>query len=54
MRLLESCKDQGLLIGKGGMAGNVLRIKPPLCLNKKDADFIVETLDQSLRQTAKT
>src|SRR2546422_247847 len=35
----ESCKDMGLLIGKGGLGGNPLRIKPPMCLTMADADF---------------
>lgn len=48
LRLMELCKDRGLLIGKGGMAGNVVRIKPPMCIGKKDADFIVDVLDESI------
>ena len=28
--LMESCRRRGLLIGKGGLYGNVLRIAPPL------------------------
>ncbi len=48
LRLMELCKDRGLLIGKGGMAGNVVRIKPPMCINRKDADFIADVLDESL------
>jgi alanine-glyoxylate transaminase/(R)-3-amino-2-methylpropionate-pyruvate transaminase len=45
--LLERCKDRGLLVGKGGLYGNVLRIKPPMCLTKDDADFIADCLEQS-------
>ncbi len=46
--LVEHCKDRGLLIGKGGLYGNVLRIKPPMCLTKDDADFLVDVVDESL------
>lgn len=46
--LLELCKERGLLIGKGGLAGNVLRIKPPMCLSRDDADFLVDCLDEVL------
>ena len=46
--LLELCKDRGLLIGKGGLAGNTLRIKPPMCLTRDDADFLVDCLDEVL------
>ncbi len=45
---LELCKERGLLIGKGGLAGNTLRIKPPMCLTRDDADFLVDCLDEVL------
>jgi 4-aminobutyrate aminotransferase-like enzyme len=48
LALMELCKDRGLLIGKGAMAGNVVRIKPPYCVTKDDADFICATLDEGL------
>ena len=48
VEVLELCKDRGLLIGKGGLFGNVLRIKPPMCLGKDDADFLVDCLDEVL------
>jgi alanine-glyoxylate transaminase/(R)-3-amino-2-methylpropionate-pyruvate transaminase len=34
-----------LLIGKGGLWGQTIRIKPPLCLTLADADFLLEVLD---------
>jgi alanine-glyoxylate transaminase/(R)-3-amino-2-methylpropionate-pyruvate transaminase len=37
----------GVLLGKGGLAGNVLRIKPPMCLTAEDVDFAVEVLDRA-------
>ncbi len=46
--VLELAKERGLLIGKGGLLGNTLRIKPPMCITKDDADFLVETLDEVL------
>jgi 4-aminobutyrate aminotransferase len=36
--LLEECKDRGLLIGKGGLYGNVLRIAPPLSVTESEID----------------
>ncbi len=47
-RVFEVCKDMGLLIGKGGLRGNTLRIKPPMCLNIADADFMLAVLDEAL------
>lgn len=46
--LLEKMKDLGVLIGKGGLHGNVFRIKPPMCLTKEDADFLVDVMDYSM------
>jgi alanine-glyoxylate transaminase/(R)-3-amino-2-methylpropionate-pyruvate transaminase len=46
--VLELCKERGLLIGKGGLYGNVLRIKPPMCLSRDDADFLADCLDEVL------
>jgi alanine-glyoxylate transaminase/(R)-3-amino-2-methylpropionate-pyruvate transaminase len=46
--VFEKCREMGLLIGKGGLDGNVLRIKPPMCLNREDAEFLVAVLDEAL------
>ena len=46
--VVELAKERGLLLGKGGLHGNVLRIKPPMCLSKDDADFIADCLDEVL------
>lgn len=46
--VVEMAKDRGLLIGKGGLFGNTLRIKPPMCMTKADADFMVDCLDECL------
>jgi alanine-glyoxylate transaminase/(R)-3-amino-2-methylpropionate-pyruvate transaminase len=48
IELLERCKQRGLLVGKGGLYGNVIRIKPPMCLTRDDADFLVDCLDEAL------
>ena len=45
IRVWERATTLGLLIGKGGFFGNVLRIKPPMCLTKPDVDFMIEVLD---------
>jgi alanine-glyoxylate transaminase/(R)-3-amino-2-methylpropionate-pyruvate transaminase len=42
----EACRDLGLIIGRGGIHGNVLRIKPPMCITKEDAKFTIEVLDR--------
>jgi alanine-glyoxylate transaminase/(R)-3-amino-2-methylpropionate-pyruvate transaminase len=47
-RIVEAAKDNGVIIGKGGAMGNMLRINPPLCIQKKDVDDVIEVLDQIL------
>jgi len=46
--VFERCKDMGLLIGKGGLWGNTLRIKPPMMITPADADFMLAVLDEAL------
>lgn len=51
--ILEDCRELGLLLGRGGQYGSVLRIKPPMCVTKQDADFAVAVLRKSLANVAK-
>ncbi len=45
---IETAKDLGLLLGKGGLQGQTIRFAPPMCIHEADADFILAVLDQSL------
>ena len=42
--VFENAKDMGVLLGKGGLHGNVFRIKPPMCFTKADVDFLIGVL----------
>jgi 4-aminobutyrate aminotransferase len=44
-QVMESCREQGLLIGKGGLYGNVLRLSPPLIITEEEAHRAIETLE---------
>jgi alanine-glyoxylate transaminase/(R)-3-amino-2-methylpropionate-pyruvate transaminase len=46
--VFEACRELGLLIGKGGLWGNTLRIKPPMIFSTSDADFLLAVLDEAL------
>jgi 4-aminobutyrate aminotransferase len=48
-RALEETKKRGLLVGKGGFYGNVLRLAPPLTLTEEEADEGLGILADSLR-----
>jgi len=48
LEVLEAAREMGVLMGKGGLDGNVLRIKPPMCITIEDADFGVDVLDRAL------
>ncbi|HPF41798.1 MAG TPA: aspartate aminotransferase family protein [Phycisphaerae bacterium] len=49
-QIVELAKDRGLLMGKGGLYGNTLRIKPPMCIREADCDFMVDCLDGCLEE----
>ncbi len=48
--LMEAARENRLLIGKGGMFGNVLRITPPLNISKSDVDDFALRLGASLER----
>jgi len=51
-RLFEETKERGLLIGKGGLHGNVVRISPPLSVGPDDVDRALAVLDESFAAMA--
>ena len=46
--LQEEARRGGLLVGKGGLYGNVLRIAPPLILTEAEADEGLRLLAHAL------
>jgi alanine-glyoxylate transaminase/(R)-3-amino-2-methylpropionate-pyruvate transaminase len=48
LQLLEEARERGVLLGKGGLDGNVVRIKPPMCITAEDVDFAVDVIDRAL------
>jgi len=47
-QVLETARELGLLLGKGGLYGQTIRFAPPMCVNEGDADFLLEVLDHAL------
>jgi 4-aminobutyrate aminotransferase-like enzyme/Ser/Thr protein kinase RdoA (MazF antagonist) len=48
----EEMRERGVLIGTTGREGNVLKIRPPLCIRRDEAQLIVTTLDGVLSDLA--
>jgi 4-aminobutyrate aminotransferase len=46
--LLARCRDQRLLVGKGGLYGNVVRLSPPMNITTDDVDEFIRRFDRSL------
>lgn len=44
-RLMEAARDRHVLIGKGGMYGNVIRLSPPMNIGRGDVDEFMRRLD---------
>ncbi len=49
-QLLERTREHGLLIGKGGLYANVIRLSPMLNISKADVDEAVRILDKSFAE----
>ncbi len=45
--VMEEARKRGLLIGKGGLFGNVIRMSPPMNIAKSDVDEAFKMLDES-------
>lgn len=52
-KLFEETKKQGLLIGKGGLYGNVIRITPALNITKEEIDEAIKKLDYAFNAAIK-
>jgi len=48
-KFMEICKDNGLLLGLGGLLANVIRIQPPLVLTMDQIDQSLEIMDDAFR-----
>ncbi len=44
------CREAGVLVGIGGVLGNVVRIQPPLVISEAEADHAASVLEASIRR----
>ncbi len=47
-RFMEECRSRGLLVGRGGFHGNVIRTSPPLNIGRSDVDEAIRIMDEAL------
>ncbi len=50
--LMEACRARGLLVGKGGLYGNTLRIAPPLSLTAAEANEGLDIIEAAIEEVS--
>ena len=50
IQVRATCREHGLLIGLGGVYGNVLRLQPPLVLTAAEADKACDIIEKAIAQ----
>lgn len=48
LELMELGRERQVLFGQGGVYGNSLLVRPPLCITLEDAKYVVEAFEDSL------
>ncbi|KAF6147051.1 hypothetical protein GIB67_036770 [Kingdonia uniflora] len=48
LRIMDSMKEMGILVGKGGFHGSMFRVTLPLCFSKEDADYFADVMDHAM------
>ncbi len=50
LAMMEATRENRILVGKGGLYGNVLRLSPPMNISRTEVDEFVRQLDKSFTQ----
>jgi 4-aminobutyrate aminotransferase len=50
LAMMEATRENRILVGKGGLYGNVLRLSPPMNISRTEVDEFTLRLDRSLAQ----
>lgn len=50
--VINELKRNGVLIGAAGKSGSTLKIRPPLCFGRTEADLFLNKLEQAIKTTA--
>ena len=49
-RLVQAMRRKGVLLSNIGEHGNVLKLRPPLCFSRENAELLASTLDEALME----
>ena len=52
LQVMEAARENRLMVGRGGLYGNVLRLSPPMNISRSDVDEFILRLDASLAKVA--
>jgi 4-aminobutyrate aminotransferase-like enzyme len=53
-QLMEAARENRIMVGRGGLHGNVLRLSPPMNIGRADVDEFILRLDASLAQVQRS
>ncbi len=53
-RLVEAARRHGVLVGRTGAHGEVVKIRPPICFAERHVDMLVAALRAAIREVTKT
>ncbi len=48
LQLMEAARENRIMVGRGGLYGNVMRLSPPMNIGRGDVDEFIARLDASL------
>src|SRR5580658_3367624 len=54
LQLMEAARENRIMVGRGGLYGNVLRLSPPMNIGKSDVDEFILRLDTSFAQVERS
>jgi len=52
-QVMELMKDDGVIIGRGGLYGNVLRLQPPMIVTKDDCAQLIASMKKAVEAVSK-
>ena len=50
LAICERMRDLGVIVQPTGDGNNVLKVKPPLCIDRRSADLVIDALERTLAE----